>query len=593
MRTTGLVAAAAAIGCSTEPAPPLPELPPPPPWGVPVSGGTLLVARDGAVVIGDPDRDRVVLLDAAEERVLAEVPLPGDEPGRIVEDAAGRVHVALRRGGAILTLASARSGEIVARRPVCAEPRGLAYEASTDRVHVACAGGELVSLPAPGGPAVRALRLDRDLRDVVVTGAGLVVTRFRSAQILTLDPRGAVVGRTAPPPVSRMGESLQLVAARAAVAWRAIAAPGGGVLVTHQRQREGALRVEPGGYGGRCSPTVEAALALASPGAAPVALQAFAQGALPVDVAINAAGTQVAVVTAGDRLVRVSGAEVLASRDRDRCIAVPGAGGPGAPGAPQSPPIGPRGDELGIPTAVAYTPTGDLVIYYPEVPALGVRALGTGPTRAIALPGAVGYDAGRAVFHRQGGAAMACASCHPEGREDGLVWTFAGEGARRTQSLAGGILARGPFHWVGDMEDLDTLMTDVLTGRMLGGTLTPSERRSVGPWLDRVPAPAPAPRADAAAIARGATVYAAARCDTCHGGPLLTTNALADVGTGRAFKVPSLIGVAARAPFMHSGCAATLRDRFTSPCGGGDAHGATSALTAGQLDDLVAYLESL
>jgi len=43
---------------------------------------------------------------------------------------------------------------------------------------------------------------------------------------------------------------------------------------------------------------------------------------------------------------------------------------------------------------------------------------------------------------------------------------------------------------------------------------------------------------------------------------------------------------------MHDGCAATLRDRFGA-CGGGELHGHTSQLTPAQIDDLVAYLESL
>jgi hypothetical protein len=43
---------------------------------------------------------------------------------------------------------------------------------------------------------------------------------------------------------------------------------------------------------------------------------------------------------------------------------------------------------------------------------------------------------------------------------------------------------------------------------------------------------------------------------------------------------------------MHEGCAATLADRFGA-CGGGDAHGKTSHLTAEQRADLVAYLETL
>jgi hypothetical protein len=43
---------------------------------------------------------------------------------------------------------------------------------------------------------------------------------------------------------------------------------------------------------------------------------------------------------------------------------------------------------------------------------------------------------------------------------------------------------------------------------------------------------------------------------------------------------------------MHDGCAATLHERFNPACGGNN-HGATSQLTAGQIDDLVAYLNTL
>ena len=50
-----------------------------------------------------------------------------------------------------------------------------------------------------------------------------------------------------------------------------------------------------------------------------------------------------------------------------------------------------------------------------------------------------------------------------------------------------------------------------------------------------------------------------------------------------------------RAPFMHDGCAKTLLERFdiTSTCGGGDQHGKTSHLTQAQIDDLIAYLDTL
>ena len=51
---------------------------------------------------------------------------------------------------------------------------------------MACAGGELVTLPAAGGAPTRTLQLDRDLRDVVVSGDQLFVSRFRSAELLVV-----------------------------------------------------------------------------------------------------------------------------------------------------------------------------------------------------------------------------------------------------------------------------------------------------------------------------------------------------------------------------------------------------------------------
>ena len=99
---------------------------------------------------------------------------PGDEPGRVVEDGAGRVDVVLRRGGAVATI-DPKSATVAARRAVCSAPRGIAYQAATDQLteqlQVACAGGELVALPAAGGAATRTVMLDRDLRDVVVGAA--------------------------------------------------------------------------------------------------------------------------------------------------------------------------------------------------------------------------------------------------------------------------------------------------------------------------------------------------------------------------------------------------------------------------------------
>ncbi|HEY8925132.1 MAG TPA: hypothetical protein VIU64_12180, partial [Polyangia bacterium] len=104
-----------------------------------VSGGTLRVLHDGhTAVAADPDRDQISVVDLTAGKVSATIALmKGDEPGRVVEDGAGRVHVSLRGAGAILTL-DPGAGTVLGRRSVCSAPRGLAYDAKSDQLHVAC-----------------------------------------------------------------------------------------------------------------------------------------------------------------------------------------------------------------------------------------------------------------------------------------------------------------------------------------------------------------------------------------------------------------------------------------------------------------------
>jgi cytochrome c553 len=377
----------------------------------------------------------------------------------------------------------------------------------------------------------------------------------------------------------------------ASTAWRALPLADGRIVVSHQRAVDTTLGDNdddrPGGYGGGCDKgPVESSMTLIAAGQPPLPLEPVAQGALPVDIALSPDEQKIAVVLAGQKTVTVRNtALALQSHDRDEC----------EPDDDDDDDDGDQGEDLGAPTSAAFASNGDLVIFYPEKPALVVRA-GAGATkRLIPLSGEISHDLGRTVFHQQTAIALACASCHPEGRDDGRVWKFVLAGQRRTQSLAGDLLQRAPFHWSGDMKTLDVLMDDVFSQRMNGGTVTPHQKAGLAQFLDRIPAPAPGPVTDESAVARGQAIFqsAQAACATCHNGDLLTNNAVVNVDTGAKFKVPSLIGIGARAPFMHDGCAATLADRFSPACGGGDAHGRTSHLSQTELADLVAYLESL
>jgi len=628
----------------------------PEPFGTPITGGTMMISKDGLrAVVSDPDRDRILTMDLAKGTTIRELQLDlGDEPGRLVEDAQGRVHIALRRGGAILTVGA--DGELLNKRFACTEPRGIAFDGTQNLLHVACAGGELISF-SEGAAPVRSLRLERDLRDVIVQGANLVVTKFRTAEILTIDAGGNITNRAFPPTVQRfdnglngpfdaaedgIGEpgTLGVVEAAASTAWRTIALADGRIVMTHQRKTKDTLDTEQtGGYGGGCGEApVEDAVTMIRPGQQPVAVGQIARGALPVDLAVSPGGDKLAIVVAGSRNVKVVPISALETPDTDECRPPDppecdgedcgecdggGGGGPlppigGEPGTeppvPSNftgceckdddfdgrcdetppPPSDDNGDRkrLGMPTSAAWTAAGDLAIFYPEAPAIVVRPGGNKVgQRLISLPGKAAFDPGRNVFHVQTVIGLACASCHPEGRDDGLTWNFAQFGQRRTQSIAGNILDRAPYHWVGDMNDLPKLMDDVFSTRMAGGFLTDNEKTALGPWMNRIPAP-PAALVNREAADRGKQLFDSSGCATCHNGDLLTNNQLVNVGTGGKFKVPSLQGVGARAPFMHDGCAKTLMGRFTD-CGGGDLHGATSALSQTQLTDLVEYLESL
>jgi mono/diheme cytochrome c family protein len=156
------------------------------------------------------------------------------------------------------------------------------------------------------------------------------------------------------------------------------------------------------------------------------------------------------------------------------------------------------------------------------------------------------------------------------------------------------VIAPAPFHWDGDIEGLPELIHEVFESRMGAARPNPQQIASFSKWLDRIPAP-PAMNVDAAAAERGRAIFGSAEtgCTNCHTGSHLTNNSAYDVGTGGHFQVPSLVGIGARAPFLHTGCAPTLADRFNASCGGGDLHGVTSQLNTDQIADLVSYLESL
>lgn len=582
---SSLVVAGAAGGlsaCSNT----IPTLPPDPnPIQVsskappPVSGGTLLV-KDDLAVAADSDRDLVWLVDLTSNNVRKVALQEGDEPGRVVIDGDGHAEVALRRAGAIATIDIA-SGKVLSRTPVCSAPRGLAYDAANDQVHVACAGGELVTLE--NGAVFRTLHLDRDLRDVIVQGDHLLVSRFRDAQLLVIDAEGNVLNRQAPPQF--MGFSTTF---SPTVAWRTVGMADGSSVMVHQRAADGSVVIsKPDGYGGGDDPcgdgtivatTVTGFDANGNPQNGGQAAPTIIGATVPVDIAGDGTGN-FAVVSAGTDTIFLTSTFTIAQTG----FVCGGSEGEMTPD--------------GQPVAVA-SHKGQWVVQTRE-PAGLVLMDGSGQSR-IDFGAESVADTGHYLFHHaaSGSTHLACASCHPEGADDAHTWHFDTIGARRTQTVGGGVLDTAPLHWNGDMNDLSSIMHEVFENRMGGSPQGPRHIAAFADWIQSVPALPASPRGTKTQIDHGQEIFnrADVGCADCHSGAHLTNNRNTDVGTGFAFQVPTLVGIAGRAPFMHDGCAPTLHDRFDptkAACNGGDKHGKTSQLSASEIDDLVAYLESL
>ncbi len=225
-----------------------------------------------------------------------------------------------------------------------------------------------------------------------------------------------------------------------------------------------------------------------------------------------------------------------------------------------------------------------------------------------------------------------CGACHLDGRGDGRVWDFTqlGEGLRNTTSLLGSAgMGRGLVHWSGNFDEIQDFEGPIRN--LFGGIgfmddtdfFADGRDHPLGPTKagfsadldalaayvasldidDRSPYRNPDGTLSADGQA-GRLLFGQLNCQRCHAGPAYTDSDAGlrhDVGTlsaasGQrlggpllALDTPSLRGLFGSAPYLHDGSAATLEDVLLTrnPMG---AHGDTAALSAGQRDQLIAFL---
>ena len=557
-----------------------------------ISGGTLTVLRDGhTAVAADPDLDAVWIVnldDYTSRRVSLH---EGDEPGRVVEGPDGQVFVALRRADAVAVIDVA-SAAVTARRAACHAPRGVAWDASASLLRVACADGTLMAL-GPSGEVRERMNITPDLRDVVMIGGDVFVSTLRWASLYRV--RGGAITRLPTPGTAALPRSTR----DTAVAWRTTVAAGRVVMlaehaVTTELDDSATGRgYAPSDWATGAGPVIPG-VAFYDPNAAGLGadpprpsevLTLTPVAALAVDVAVTSTPAPAFAVASPGWAFGQGPAQV-------NVFTAPDASTPSGLINEAAPT---RSVAIGVAqaVAVAFTPRG-LLVTQTRAPSGVVIERDDHTTLRMVFSETDTRNSGHDAFHAVTLTGLACATCHPEGGDDGRTWRFHLAGARRTPSLGGDITQTAPFQWDGSLIDMRALISAVFSRGMRGGSLQLTQTDALARWIDAMPAGPTRPRSDASD--RGEALFDSTEvgCSACHSGSQHTDNRAADVGTGATYQVPRLVGLATRAPYMHNGCALTLRASLTdADCGGGDRHGRTSQLTSAQLDDLVAYLETL
>jgi mono/diheme cytochrome c family protein len=206
-------------------------------------------------------------------------------------------------------------------------------------------------------------------------------------------------------------------------------------------------------------------------------------------------------------------------------------------------------------------------------------------------PLAADWSAGRRLFHTPlAFDGRACASCHPDARNDGLTWSSPA-GPLQTPMLVERLAGTEPYGWLGDSPTLPKHIGQTLQ-RLRARALTEPEIALLAAYVMQAKTFF-ASRLPTAEEARGKAIFQSteAGCVQCHReGGRKGDGSRHDVGTGGWFDTPSLRFVGATAPYGHDGRYATLRELLVKTDG---KMGSARHLREPDLLALIAYLRSI
>ncbi len=589
--------------------------------------GTVALARFGertVAFVADEDSRAVIAVDVESRAELASTPL-GAAPSQLLLTTDGRVIVALRDAGKVAVLEPTGPEKGLSLRcavDAAAEPVALALSPDEGTLLVTSGWGHALGGFDAGSLDKRfEVDLPREPRAVVIgeDGKTAFVSHAVGARMSAIDLAGpahavtniALLGGRSPmdsPDRSPVSSCQGYALARSI-------SPAGRVLAPQVLVTPGDPEQRAAGYGDENTPTEEPSVAVVDEGTAQP-LAASLQGALEQRMFEDMRGGQVqrhaecllpraAMVDPRSRTLFVTcfGIDAVIAYDASAA----------SPALAEM-----RRFEVGAgPSGIALDAAHDRAVVWSQFDrSLGLVPLGapsltremakaTLPSERVALaPTKFPHEiaVGRQLFHavndgRISADGRACASCHPDGRDDALTWATP-DGPRRTSMLQGRLEGTAPYGWSGSGKTLREHVGHTFE-RLNGSGLRGAELDSLLAYVQGLRPPAAhGGKAERAQLARGEAVFrsAEAGCAGCHrDAAVLTDNKVHDIGSkGRAdrdagFDTPSLRFVAARAPYFHDGRYASLHALLRS----NEKMGSTRHLSEADLQALEAYLGSL
>jgi cytochrome c peroxidase len=230
---------------------------------------------------------------------------------------------------------------------------------------------------------------------------------------------------------------------------------------------------------------------------------------------------------------------------------------------------------------------------------------------------------GRRLFRSSSNAKSgeSCQACHTDGgganAELGIILHEDDFRGPRDVASLWGVGRTPPYGWNGRTDDLEEFVVGTIVSHFKGGDSQPeadtaAQAAAIAAYLRTLEPPVtPFDQGtlSEAALRGEALFQGKGGCAACHGGPLLTDNALhdtrvpkvtpSDTDTGAAtsgplrgaFNTPQMRDLRNTAPYMHNGSIKTLRDvvRFYNE----RSSVAPLSLTPAEVDDIAAYLAEL